>query len=400
MLSIILTKIYYLYTYGYKYVYIVLLYSALFDLLSIKNRISSLIYKYMSKKAVGVVLVLVVIALAIVLNQSVDDKKVIKIGVIAPLTGPGATFGNSLVKALELAQKDLTDTKYAYELVIEDDASNPTTAASAAQKLVQIDGVKAIISATSGTGNAIAPIIEAAKIPMICTACADKKVGVGNYSYTSSVQAEDEAEVFMDYAQLQGATSVGLLNQIHPGINTVADALKTEALSRNMTIVFEERFDGSNRDFKTIVKKAAAAKADVYFLQSFPPSLDIIGQEFATLNVANIASAAGAYSVAAEPKIFEGKWYTESLSDPEFTVRFQKEFPDIRFNIRTGPYGYDAFMMFVQGFEQDADMAVYLKNLNEYKGKVGRLYKTDGNYFRSKPGVWVIENGKPRVVSE
>lgn len=341
----------------------------------------------------GVGVVIAIAAWGTLSNQQ-STVPVIKIGVVAPLTGPGAAFGTSLVKAIELAQKDLGGTKYRYEVVIEDDATNPASSASAAQKVIQIDGIKAIISATSGSGNAIAPIAEAAKIPLICVACADKKIGTGKYSYTSSVQVEDEAKVFVDYAVLKGAKTLGVLSQNHPGINAVADAVRKEAISRGVPVVYEERFDGANRDFKTIVKKAALAGADVYFLQAFPPALDIIGKELTALGVKNIAGGAGAFTIAADPSLFEGKWYTEALSEQAFTERFSKEFPEIRFNIRTGPYGYDAFNILVQGLEKDSDMATYLANLDEFVGKVGRQYKTDGNWFRSTPGVWEIKEGK------
>lgn len=347
---------------------------------------------------VGAAIVIAVCAMAFISGRSSSDE-VIKIGVIAPLTGPGAAFGNSLVKAIELAQKDLGGTKYRYEVVIEDDATNPASSASAAQKMIQIDGVRAIISATSGSGNAIAPIVEAAQVPFICVACADKRIGTGTYSYTSSVQVEDEAKVFIDYAVKNGAKTIGILSQNHPGINAVADAVRTEAVSRGIPVVYEERFDGANRDFKTIIKKAASAKADTYFLQAFPPALDIVGKEMAALGIKNVAGGAGAFTIAAEPTLFEGKWYTEALSDPTFTERFAREFPEVRFNIRTGPYGYDAFNMLVQGLEKDADMAAYLAGLDEFIGTVGRQYKTNGNWFRSTPGVWAIQHGKATVIS-
>ncbi|HEY0908399.1 MAG TPA: ABC transporter substrate-binding protein [Candidatus Paceibacterota bacterium] len=352
----------------------------------------------MKNKLIFLGVAIAIVCVGVFVNRD-SSHEVIKIGVVAPLTGPGSAFGNSLVKAIELAQRDLGGTKYRYEVVIEDDATNPATSASAAQKMIQIDGVKAIISATSGSGNAIAPIAEASKVPLICIACADKRIGTGKYSYTSSVQVEDEAKVFVDHAVKNGAKTVGVLSQNHPGINAVADAVKAEAISRNIPVVYEERFDGNNRDFKTIIKKAAAANADIYFLQAFPPALDIVGKELAALGVKNVAGGAGAFTIAAEPTLFEGKWYTEALADADFTERFSKEFPDVRFNIRTGPYGYDAFNMLVQGLDKDADMAAYLAGIDTFDGKVGQ-YKTDGNWFRSTPGVWMVKDGKFVVISQ
>jgi len=355
------------------------------------------------KIIIGIIVAVVIVGLIVSYSsnkKSVSEKQTIKIGVIAPVTGPASAFGQPLVKALELALKDVPkDSKYNYEIVIEDDATNPAKSASAAQKLIQIDKVQAIISATSGTGNAIMPIITTAKIPQICVACADRKIAVGAYSYTSSIQPEDEGKVYIDYAVKTGVKTLGMLNQIHPGINAVADGIKGAALKQGVQIVYEERFDGNNRDFKTIAAKAAAAKADVYYIQALPPSLDILGKELYGLGVKNLAAGSGAFTISANPAFYEGNWYSESLSDASFTDRFQKAYPDVRFNVRTAPYGYDAFMMLVKGFEKGGDMGTYLSGLTEYKGLVGRQYKNSGtNYFASLPGIYKIQDGKPTLV--
>lgn len=325
-------------------------------------------------------------------------SKTIKIGLVAPLTGPGAVFGNSLVKGAEMAIQDLATKKlrYTYELVIQDDGTNPATSASAASKLVNVDKVQAIIAGTSGTGNAILSITEAAKVPHICVVCADVKIGQGKYNFTNSVLPDDEARAWMDEAAKRGAKNIGLITQIHPGINAVADAITKEAGERKVPIVYAERYDGNNRDFKTIVAKAKKFNADVYFLMSFPPSIDIVGKELQDFGIKNLSGGAGALSIAANPSIFNGDWYTEvPLADPSFLKRFETQYPEIRFNIRTAPFGYDSVNLLVAGFEKDADMAEYLAGIKEYDGKAGHITKPSGNNFRATPSIWEIRDGKP-----
>ncbi len=329
-------------------------------------------------------------------SRTSDGRQTVKIGVIAPLTGGGTVFGNSLVAGIKLAKEDLKNTKYNYELVIEDDRSNPVQSASAAQKLINIDKVQAIIVATSGTGNAILTLTEAAHIPQICVVCADKTIGQGKYNFTNSVLPEDEADVWIKEAVHRGIKTLGLISQIHPGINAVVDAVTLKAKENNIPIVYAERFDGNNRDFKTIISKAKKANADVYFLMAFPPSLDIVGKELKEAGVASVSGGAGALSIAADPSIFNDDWYTEvSLTDKDFLARFEKEFPSVRFNVRTAPFGYDSLNMLVDGFEKGADMSTYLAGITEYKGKVGTITKPSGNNFRSTPSVWMIKDGKP-----
>jgi branched-chain amino acid transport system substrate-binding protein len=84
----------------------------------------------MSKTAkvwAGVVIIVAVILVIWAVQNAPknSEKKVIKIGLVAPLTGGGAIFGNSFTKAIELAQRDLKDTKNEYKIIVEDDGTNP-----------------------------------------------------------------------------------------------------------------------------------------------------------------------------------------------------------------------------------------------------------------------------------
>ncbi len=343
----------------------------------------------------GVLVVIVVILIVwVARNKSSTPTETIKIGVIAPLTGPASVFGNSLVKGIQMSLADLKGAKHNYELVIEDDTSNPANSASAAHKLVDIDKVSAIISATSGTGNAIAPIADAAHVPQICVRCADKKIGYGAYNYIYAVLPEDDAAGWYKEAVARGVKSVAFLSQVHPGINAIMDEMEKQAALFGIQVVYKERFDGENRDFSTIIAKSKLAKPDMYFLISFPPSLDIIGKEMATLGLKNFSSAGGAFSIAAEPELFNGLWFTDTkLSDESFRARFESAYPDVRFNYGTAPGGYDVFNLLVKAFEGGQDIAAALAGTHEYSGKV-QVTKASDNYFRIATGAYTMEDGR------
>ncbi len=351
------------------------------------------------KKIIYLVIAVIVLAAIVGLVNSTSKRDTIKIGLVAPLTGPGAVFGNAMVKGVQLAVKDLKDTNHAYELVIQDDGSNPGQAASAAQKLINIDKVQAIITSTSGTGNAVSPLAEKAKILHVCVGCSDMKIATGTYNYTATVQVDDEAAIWLSEARTKGVKTIAMLSQNHPGVNANTDATIAKAGEYGIKIVFDERFDANNRDFKTIVSKAVKTNADLYYPQSFPPALDIIGQELKNAGVKAMAGQAGSFTIGAKPEIYNGQWYTEALSDPAFTERFAQEYPGVRFNVRMAPFGYDVFNVLVEGFEKGGDMAAYLSGVKDHKGIVN-IYKTNGNFFRSKAGVWTIEDGKPKLLHE
>jgi ABC-type branched-subunit amino acid transport system substrate-binding protein len=353
----------------------------------------------MSKTAkvwAGVVIIVAVILVIWAVQNAPknSEKKVIKIGLVAPLTGGGAIFGNSFTKAIELAQRDLKDTKNEYKIIVEDDGTNPAQSAGAAQKLIHVDKVAAIISMTSGTGNAIKPIAFAAKIPHVCI-CSDITVANTDYNFTNLLLPDEEAGGWLDKARSRGVKTIAILHQNQAGINAIINSLKKLAPEYGVSITYEDQWDPTIRDLKTTIGKAKATKPDLFYLVAFPPSEDIAGQQLKEANITNISSSAG-FGIATKPELFEGLWYNDgNVADIAFRTRFETEFPSIRFNVRSAPYGYDSFMMIVQGFESGQDITKYLTDLTSFDGEAGVVTKEAGKRnFHSQPGFWIVKNGK------
>ncbi len=351
-----------------------------------------------NKIIIGVIIIIIVIVLAVFSLKTTNtptEKQVIKIGVVGPLTGGASVYGTNLAKGAELALKSLGETKYKYELIIEDDGTNPATAASAAQKLVNIDKVQAILSVTSGTGNAIKPIAAAAKIPQVCL-CSDSRVADGGYNFTNILLAPDETATWLKEAQSRGIKKIAIIAQNQPGYNLILDSLRPQAATYGVTIVYDEKVEPTVKDFNTNIAKARATKPDLFLIGFFPPQLDIIGQQLKNLGITNIAGIA-TFSIGADPSLFNDKWYSDaSLSDAAFADQFTKEYPDTRFNVRVAPYAFDSFNLLVKGFEAGKPVNEYLLGVTNYSGKAGSLTKNAGEgSFHAPIGIWEIKDGKP-----
>ena len=131
----------------------------------------------------------------------------------------------------------------------------------------------------------------------------------------------------------------------------------------------------------------------------FPPLLEIAAKELIDQGETNLSSYA-MFGASANLGMFEGKWYTDSfLSDIEFAQRFNQNFLEIRFNVRTAPANYDIFTILVNGFEKNENMLVYLSNLDMHSGVSGELIqKADSHIFRVPAGIWEIKDGVPQLV--
>lgn len=111
-------------------------------------------------------------ALATVGALPAAAAEVVKVGVVMSLSGPPAItdFGESYLQGIKLAVKDheARGGKPKIELVVYDDEANPQRAVSVVQRLVQSDGVSAVMgTVSSGNVMAFAPILQRAGVPLV-----------------------------------------------------------------------------------------------------------------------------------------------------------------------------------------------------------------------------------------
>ncbi len=101
----------------------------------------------MKNKAIIILIMIGIIIIGLhyfTAKQGTSTKNQITIGVITPLTGGVAYWGESAQTGIELAKKDLTKEGIQANVIVEDGQLNAAIALSAAQKLVSIDKVQAI----------------------------------------------------------------------------------------------------------------------------------------------------------------------------------------------------------------------------------------------------------------
>ena len=328
----------------------------------------------------------------------IPKNKVVKIGIIIPVDGPGKLLGTSFLKAIELAKEDVmnTKTKYSYELVIENSGTSPAETEAAIQKLINKEHVQGLVGGISASGRIVKPYVTAAKIPHLCV-CSVKTIGDGDYNFTNIPIAEDEAIEWVKEAKKRNIKTIAIINQKYPSIEGHVKALKDESKNSGIQIVFEKEFEANTTDFMSVINEAKKTTPDIYFISGFPPTLDTLGGQLKKAGINNLASIV-AFSVSNDPGLFEGDWYTDSYVNDVFEKRFEQKYPEERFATHMMPYAYDSYKMMVQAFESDEDPVKYIQNLTEFPGTAGTITRRHGEgNFRSTPVVWIIKNGKPEL---
>jgi ABC-type branched-subunit amino acid transport system substrate-binding protein len=336
-------------------------------------------------------------------SKSADQPRTIKIGAIVPLEGQSASLGKSFLEAVRVSIDTLGDEKNRYELRVEDGGTTPEESTAAAKRLVEEDGVDAIVGGISIVGQRVAPVAAGAKIPHLCV-CSIPTIGDGKYNFTNIPLAEDEADAWVAEAKKRGIESVAIIAQQYPSINGHVNALKKAAETAGIKVVYEYRFPQGSTSFLKPVRTALEQyQPDAFYVSGYEPSLSAVGKQLQLaermlrrkLNVTSIVAIGGSQDMS----IFEGDWYTDSdLANPEVMAQFRKAYPSSTFITHMMPYAYDSVRMLVDGFESNQGVVTYLQGLTRYDGSASIITREPGSgNFRSKPVVWVVKDGVPVV---
>jgi ABC-type branched-subunit amino acid transport system substrate-binding protein len=220
---------------------------------------------------------------------------VVKIGVSCRPLGPTRCWGTRSSRPVQMARDDLRDTKYRYELVIRDSGPDPEKARQVIRRVVTDDKVDAIVGGISLIGQETKPYATAARIPHLCV-CTVSWIGDGAYNFTNIPSPEAEGELWAREAQRRGIKRVALLTQDYPSINNHVKALKIEVARLGLTVADEQQFDGSVRDFRSLIRRAAASRPDVYYVEGLEPGLDLLGQQLGDARIHNVSASSPRHS--------------------------------------------------------------------------------------------------------
>ena len=356
-----------------------------------------------------IVLVLVVIIVAVSgksgSKSKVTSNEPIKIGLSLPLTGDLSFIGEADKNAAQLALADINsnpNNKHTYQLLFEDDAFDAQKAASAANKLINVDKVNALVSVGSTAGNSISPIAEAAKIPHFGTA-SDANVAKGEYNLTDWTQPKEEVTKLIQELTRRKITKVAMIEQNQQGVAAIDNDFKNRAPAAGIQVVGAEQFNQGTKDFRTSISKLQKLNPDIYFIGAFDPEIGLIAKQIHDLGIKTPLVSVESFGLSSDAKPFEGQWYVDAASATSaFSDLYQKTYGK-----PAGPAAanvYDELHLLVNGFESaqgevTSDKVVtYLNKASGYSGAMGLLTPSDDGIFRSEASVKMIRDGKPVLV--
>ena len=219
----------------------------------------------MSKPSKVVVAVIVVILLGILWFGNSQTRKQaatepIKIGVIAPLSGDFAEYGENLRNGVEAGVASSTSIQVIYE----DEKCDPKTAVSAFHKLTDIDKVHFIIGPGCGSPQeAVVPLLDTTKTVVIVPSAASRDLYAKSAGWFYNIQyaLEDESKFVAGY--MSGLyKKVALITYANAFSNTHAKSFRANYKG---TIAVDSVLTDDNTNLLPELTKIKAAKVDAIY---------------------------------------------------------------------------------------------------------------------------------------
>jgi branched-chain amino acid transport system substrate-binding protein len=196
------------------------------------------------------------------------EEKPLKIGVLSPLSGPIAAYGQDQVNGVNMAVEEINAAGglLGRKLIVqvEDDEKKPELAASLTQKLIN-DGVDVIIGGMSSSSTmAGGPIANRAEVIMISPWSTNPKAAEGDWVFRACFSDEFQGKIMANYmVKNLGCKRPAMLLDVgdegSKGQGTVVDKTLKEL---GVPLITIESYTSGDKDFRAQLTKIKGLNPD------------------------------------------------------------------------------------------------------------------------------------------
>jgi len=336
-------------------------------------------------------------------QTATTKQEKIKIGVVAPLTGDGATYGASMKRGFDLAFEGDSS----YELLYQDSKFDGKLAVTIEEKYISIDKVKVIYGeAASGVSLAMVPISDKNKVIQFSSiSSSDDLQKSSDYFFRNvprnSIQGKTAAEFVFNNLQISSAAI--LKDNDDYGLN-LSKSFSSVYQSLGGKISSDETYNSGDKDFKSQLGKIKSSGVKAVFIPGNYAESAIILKQAKELGLkATFIGGDGSYS----PKLVEGAGKgSEGFcctimgvdTSNAYYMEFQKKFvakynqqPDVY-----DAYAYEAGMILKEAISKAGNDAEKIKKYlyeTTFTSLTGDLkFDSDGEVLRNY-NVVKVEDG-------
>ncbi len=214
-------------------------------------------------------------------------KEPVKLGVIAPLTGPNAWIGELFVPSAEMAIEEVNTAGgingREVKIIIED-ADTSVKASTAANKLISQDDVDVLYAITTPVVAASSAVAEQNSVPLFGFTAVPTFAKKNTWVFSDLRSVIQECELLSQTALKNNHMRLAFLGNDADFSVECLDTLKKEFAAKGGTIVANEMKVSNDPDAKTILVKIKNSNPDALLLICWPPDCNVIYKQMTELD--------------------------------------------------------------------------------------------------------------------
>jgi len=331
------------------------------------------------------------------LSPADDGREVIRLGVVSSATGDASISSKVLFLAARYAVKEINQAGglLGRKVVVwEYDNQSSALGSKAAAESAVADGVAAVIGASwSSHSLAMAPVLQAARVPMITPVSTSPEVTrAGDYifrcCYTDEVQGTVMARFAREHLGVSRAATLVNVSRVYS--MGLARRFEESFMAMGGRIVAQGVYTLDTANYDKMLKAVAETAPDVLYLPGDYRDSSFIIKQARDLGISTPILGGDSFGIrlydyigrAAEGSYYTTHWHRDSPlpASTEFVARWEDMYGYIRQT--TIPMTYDAVMLWADAVRRagstDGPLVRSALAKADYRGVTGRI-TFDGN---------------------
>lgn len=346
----------------------------------------------MKKLWIGIGIILIIAAALAGCVQPEKPKEEIKIGVMTPLTGDVASWGEMQKRATDLALEEINAAGgingRKVKVIYEDDRADPKEGVNAFKKLVDVDKVPIVVGApASGVTLAVAPIANQANVVLLSSGSTAIDVGkAGPYVFRIMPSDEVQSSIMANWAWDLGYRKVAIFYVENSWGRGLMEAFNKEFSAKGGAIVTVEAADPDASDFRTQLTKIKSLNPDAIFAPLYTRGAGLMIKQARELGLKQQILGADVYDtpelIQAGGTAVEGVLYTTfgQYQGSEYQAIAKKYKEKYGIDMEAyATYCYDAFVIAVEAIKKipkekeinGPNIREELLKIKDYRGVTG-----------------------------
>ena len=317
----------------------------------------------------------------------------VKVGLIAPLTGEVAVYGNAVKEAVQLYIDDFNAADHPFDinLIIYDDKGDPTEAMNAYNKLVYQDDIAALLGpVTSSPTFGVAEASVDDGIPALTpTATHPDVTTYGDNFFRACFEDPFQGGSMAKFAssELKATTAAIIYNNADTYSIGLRDAFMKTAEEVGLTVTTTEAYGASDIDVRAQLTNIIKTNPDVLFIPYYYNVTYMICSQARELGYTGtflgVDGTDGVLAIeGADVSVFDGMYFANHYSadsDSPVTQAFIKEYTD-KYGATPNALaalGYDGAMIVCDALERVNNDGVKIDGESSYEAIIEALRATE-----------------------